>query len=111
MTVDQHQGGRTIARSLTALHERPGHAWDLATMAEAAGMSRSGFTARFKELIGEPPAEYLLRWRISIAQGLLRGGMPLKAAASQLGYSAPSLSRAFSQVVGLSPRDWIKRTA
>ena len=64
-----------------------------------------GFT-----VVGSTPADYLAGWRISLAQGLLRQGRPLKAAADELGYgSAASLSRAFSQAVGCSPRAWLAR--
>ena len=98
-----------IAATLTALHERPGEAWSLESMAAVAGMSRSVFAAVFKAETGSTPAEYLMQWRISIAQGMLRKGAPVKVAADQLGYqSAASLSRAFTQVVGVSPRAWLQ---
>ena len=97
-----------LARALTAMHDHPGHAWTLESMASAAGMSRSAFAATFKDQVGEPPAEYLVRWRISIAQRLLRSGKSLKFVANELGYSANSLSRAFTQTVGASPRAWMK---
>lgn len=97
-----------LARALTAMHDHPGHAWTLESMANAAGMSRSAFAATFKDQVGEPPAEYLVRWRISIAQRLLRSGKSLKFVANELGYSANSLSRAFTQTVGASPRAWMK---
>jgi len=99
-----------IAATLTALHERPGEAWSLASMAAVAGMSRSAFAAAFKAETGSTPAEYLTQWRISIAQGLLRRGTAVKVTADQLGYqSAASLSRAFTQVVGVSPREWLRQ--
>lgn len=97
-----------LARALTAMHDHPGHAWTLESMASAAGMSRSAFAATFKDQVGEPPAEYLVRWRISIAQRLMRSGKSLKFVANELGYSANSLSRAFTQTVGASPRAWMK---
>jgi AraC-like DNA-binding protein len=97
-----------LAHALSALHERPGQAWTLQAMAAEAGMSRSAFAATFKDQVGEGPAEYLMRWRISIAQRLLRSGKSLKSVADELGYSANSLSRAFTQTVGVSPRAWMK---
>lgn len=98
-----------LARLLVALHERPAQAWTLASMAETAGMSRSSFAAAFKEHVGTTPADYLSQWRISLAQGLLRQGHGVKAVADQLGYaSASSLSRAFTQGVGVSPRGWVQ---
>ncbi|HEY3046666.1 MAG TPA: AraC family transcriptional regulator [Polaromonas sp.] len=101
-----------LARTLVAVHERPGQAWTLASMAEHAGMSRSAFAASFKDQVGEPPAEYLLRWRVSIAQTMLRSGWSIKAAADELGYaSASSFSRAFTQTAGVPPREWLRLAA
>ena len=101
-----------LARTLSALHEQPGQAWTLASMARTAGMSRSAFAATFKAQVGRSPAEYLAQWRLTIAQGLLRGGASVKTAADQLGYrSASSLSRAFTQALGRSPRSWIQAHA
>jgi len=97
-----------LARALTALHERPGEAWDLAAMAQAAGMSRSAYAAAFHDCLGQTPAAYLLQWRIALARQMLLSGSAVKTVAGQLGYgTAASLSRAFAQVVGLSPRAWL----
>lgn len=98
-----------LARALTALHERPGEAWSLDAMARQAGMSRSAFAAEFRATLGTPPGEYLLRWRVSLAQTRLRAGAPVKAVSDELGYaSAAAFSRAFAQVAGESPRAWLK---
>jgi AraC-like DNA-binding protein len=105
-------GEPRIAAALTALHEAPGADWPLAAMAQVAGMSRSAFAAAFKLHTGCTPADYLAQWRITIAQDLLRKGMPVKVAAGQLGYqSAASLSRAFTMVTGCSPRAWLQTVA
>jgi len=99
-----------LARTLTALHEQPGAPWSLQSMADTAGMSRSAFATAFREWVGQTPAEYLLKWRVSIAQTLLRDGAPIKSVGDQLGYaSASSLSRAFTQAVGVSPRAWLRQ--
>jgi AraC-like DNA-binding protein len=101
-----------LARALVAMHEAPGDAWTLDSLAGRAGMSRSAFAAAFKAQVGQAPAEYLLAWRVALAQGLLRQGTPVKAVAGQLGYaSAASMSRAFSASMGLSPRAWLKGAA
>lgn len=98
-----------IAIALTAMHERPGAAWSLASMAQAAGMSRSAFAAEFKLQLGVAPAEYLLRWRVSLAQSMLLAGSSIKLASEKLGYaSAASFSRAFAESAGLSPRAWLQ---
>ena len=98
-----------LARALTGVHEQPGAAWSLDTLARAAGMSRSAFAAAFKAAVGTSPGDYLLRWRVSVAQAQLRSGAPVKAVSDTLGYASPAaFSRAFTQVVGASPRAWLK---
>jgi len=99
-----------LARTLTALHARPGEAWSLAGMAAEAGMSRSRFAPAFKDAVGQTPADYLSQWRLAIARGELRTGKPLKALAAELGYAnASALSRRFTQQAGLSPRAWLQQ--
>ncbi len=97
-----------LARALTAMHESPGTPWSLEAMAQQAGMSRSAFAARFKEVLGVTPAEYLSDWRMAIAKSLLRTGRSVKFIADALGYAnASALSRVFAQRVGVSPRVWM----
>lgn len=101
-----------LARALVALHEDPGGDWTLDTMARQAGLSRSVFASLFRQHVGQPPADYLAHWRVSLAQGLLRSGTPVKSVAGQLGYaSASSFSRAFTQLVGHAPKAWVKSGA
>ncbi len=97
-----------LARTLTALHAAPGEAWSLEQMAQQAGLSRSAFAARFKTVVGETPADYLVHWRLTLAQAHLRSGRSLKSIANELGYANPSaLSRVFAQKLGLSVRAWL----
>ncbi|KPF66874.1 AraC family transcriptional regulator [beta proteobacterium AAP99] len=99
-----------LARALTAIHEQPGRAWPLERMAEVAGLSRSAFAARFRSVVGQPPADYLTDWRLTLAKSWLRSGKPVKTVAADLGYAnASALSRAFAQRLGVSPRDWLKQ--
>lgn len=96
-----------LARALTAVHAEPARAWTLERLAEAAGMSRSRFAVLFSEVVGLPAGEYLTRWRIGVAKGLLRRGRPVKQVAPEVGYgSASAFARAFAQVVGQSPSGW-----
>ncbi|MGB4117246.1 MAG: AraC family transcriptional regulator [Polaromonas sp.] len=100
-----------LARSLTAMHDQPGAPWSLQAMAEQAGMSRSSFAARFKEVVGATPADYLADWRLTIAKSLLINRRSVKHIADELGYAnASALSRVFAQRVGVSPRDWLATT-
>lgn len=97
-----------LARALVAMHERPGAPWTLAGLAAEAGMSRSAFALAFRTIVGQPPADYLADWRLSLAQSRLRQGAQVKQIADELGYaSAAALSRLFRQRQGCAPREWL----
>jgi len=94
-----------MARALRAIHEDVRARWTVADLAGIAGMSRSGFAARFNEVVGFAPIEYLARWRIAIAKkALLSGAKSLDRIADEIGYeSASAFSTAFSKRLGCSP--------
>lgn len=101
-----------LGKVLAALHARPGDDWSLESMANIAGMSRSNFAATFRREVSETPGDYLTRWRMAIAQSLLRRGRPLKLVAGEVGYaSQPGFLRAFRLVVGMSPKQWLRSSA
>lgn len=91
---------------LSMVHENPSHPWTVADMASHAAMSRSGFAARFTEMIGEPPLRYVTRLRMHRAAELLAAGSRASVAhvAEQVGYETEaSFSKAFKQWLGTSP--------
>lgn len=94
-----------IARVLRAIHDDVRAKWTVANLAGIAGMSRSAFAARFHEVLGCAPIEYLSRWRIAIAKdALLSSAKSLDRIADEIGYvSASAFSTAFSKRVGCSP--------
>lgn len=96
---------KRVGAAMRALHDDPARAWTVDTLASVAGMSRSAFSARFKDRIGEAPLEYLTRWRMFRAGVLLRRtDRPLADIAQQVGYeSDAALSKAFHRVVGVAP--------
>ncbi len=63
---------RRIGAALNLMHGDVGHDWKVNELASAVGMSRSGFALRFKELVGIPPLDYLMRWRMQLARDALR---------------------------------------
>jgi AraC-like DNA-binding protein len=100
-----------LARAITAIHESPSEPWTVEQLALASGMSRTAFAVKFKQLVGQTPAEYVADWRLTIAQARLREGVPLKILAGELGYSSQSaLTRVFTARLGVSPRQWLSQT-
>jgi len=101
-----------LAKALRAIHDDPAAPRDVADLATLAGMSRARFAARFREVTGMTPADYVTDWRILTAQGLLRQGRAIKHVATDVGYgSASALTRAFVRKLGCSPSDWLKGIA
>jgi AraC-like DNA-binding protein len=88
-----------------AIHREPARRWTVAALALEAGMSRSGFAARFGQLVGDGPIEYLTRWRMLLAGRSLSRGEPIGATARSLGYESESaFSTAFRRVMSSTPR-------
>ncbi|MET0850177.1 MAG: AraC family transcriptional regulator [Candidatus Rokuibacteriota bacterium] len=99
---------RTVGRALAVLHDRPGDAWSLEGLAREAGLSRSALAERFANLVGEPPMQYLTRWRMQVAARLLADGeTKVSAVGLQVGYdSEAAFSRAFKKATGVPPAAW-----
>jgi AraC-like DNA-binding protein len=97
-----------VGRALSLLHERPAEPWTLEKLSEDAGLSRSSLHERFVHLIGQPPMQYLTRWRMQVASGLLRDtNATVLGVSLDVGYeSEAAFSRAFKREVGVSPGAW-----
>ena len=95
------------------MHERLDQPWTVANLAFIAGMSRSAFASRFKELTGEAPLEYLTRWRMHQATRLLReGDRKLADVARTVGYeSDAAFNRAFKRILGVTPGEYRRERA
>lgn len=98
----------SIARVLSLLHDRPAEPWTIEHLAEEAAMSRSTLHERFVHFIGQPPMQYLARWRMQVAAQLLtETKAKLFDVALAVGYeSEAAFSRAFKRAVGTSPGQW-----
>lgn len=101
-----------LVTALRAMHARPAHGWTVADLAAEAAMSRSAFFARFSRVVGLPPMEYLLAWRMALAKRLLRTReLAIEHVAARVGYgSASTFSTAFSRHVGMSPMRYARTT-
>ncbi|MDB5726665.1 MAG: AraC family transcriptional regulator [Novosphingobium sp.] len=102
-----------IARALHAMHGDVRVKWTITRLAGVAGMSRSSFSARFSEVMGCAPIEYLARWRMAIAKAALaRGIKSLDRIADEIGYeSASAFSTAFRKRLGCPPGQFARAAA
>jgi len=97
-----------LSKVIEAIHTCPENKWTVATLGEIAGMSRSGFALKFKQVIGLSPLDYVTQWRMLIAgKHLQHGEMNINEIASYIGYeSDSSFSAAFKKATGKSPRHY-----
>jgi AraC-like DNA-binding protein len=102
---------RHVGRALSLLHGDPAHPWTLDALAQRVGLSRSALADRFAHFVGQPPMQYLARWRMQVAAGLLAGGhASVAGVALSVGYdSEAAFSRAFKKAVGEPPAAWRRR--
>lgn len=94
-----------MAAALRLVHGDVSRRWTLEDLAGRVGLSRAAFAARFHRVLGVPPMEYVLRWRMALARDMLwHDGLSLGEVAHAIGYqSASAFSTAFSRSVGVAP--------
>ena len=97
-----------IGLALTKIHAEPARSWTLAELARVTRSSRSVLAERFTGIVGVPPMQYLMKWRLQLAaEQLATGSAKVAAVATSVGYdSEAAFSRAFKRETGLSPGAW-----
>jgi AraC-like DNA-binding protein len=100
-----------VGKALSLIHGSPARDWTIEELAREVGLSRSVLAERFADLVGMPPIQYLAKWRMQIAAGLLsNGGGNIASIAAETGYgSEAAFSRAFKKIVGVPPSTWRRR--
>ena len=94
-----------IREALGLIHRAPERHWTAAELAGQVGLSRSAFFKRFRDAVGESPAQYVTRWRIHVATRLLRDReASVGSVAHRVGYATEAaFSNAFKRVMGIRP--------
>ncbi len=82
-------------------------------LAAVARLSEFHFNVAFRNSVGHPPHEYIIRRRVERAQGLmLSSDKPLSEIAAECGLADQAhLTRLFRRVVGESPAAWRRARA
>jgi len=99
---------RYVGRALTLMHEQPAHHWTADDLAERVGLSPSALRQRFADLLGQPPMQYLTRWRLALAAAMLRSSdRAIAQVAEEFGYESESaFNRAFKREFEMPPAAW-----
>lgn len=94
-----------LTQAVASIVERPGARHSLQDLAAIAGMSRSSFTARFAQVFGQSPLDFVSKVRLRYGAHLLTTtDLPVKVVATSVGYASRShFSRAFSSFYGVDP--------
>ena len=98
-------------RAMALLHAAPQRCWNVEELAHETATSRSNLTERFRKVLGEPPMQYLARWRMLLAARRLRESREsIETIAGTVGYDSPAaFQRAFKRQMGATPAQWRRR--
>lgn len=101
---------RALAPVILAIQAQANKDWCIDELARLAAMSKSAFSARFKQVTGLSPLSFVRQWRCQVAATLLvSGNQPLKSIAAAVGFqSADVLIRNFRQFHHMTPRQFRK---
>jgi len=94
-----------ISRALKAIHFSLEKPWKLEELAEVAGMSRTSFLVRFKNLVGVTPFNYITQLRMLQAKELLENSsLSVGEISEKVGYqSEAAFNRVFKKRVWMTP--------
>lgn len=100
-----------IQESITYMEHNFHRELTVEELADVCKLNRSYFSKIFKESMGCPPQEFLIRLRLSKAADLMKGtNQSIGVIAVRCGYpNQLHFSRAFKKRYGISPREWRKQ--
>ncbi len=98
---------KQMSTAIASMHDEPAHDWTVEELAQRVGMSRSAFSLKFKDTVGESPIEYLTRWRMLVAEDRIdTTSESISEIAQSLGYDSPSaFAKVFKKLTGYPPRE------
>jgi AraC family transcriptional regulator len=102
------QGGLTARQVRLVTDHMDAHLLEKVTVADLAslvGLTRFHFIRAFKETVGLPPHQFMIRKRIDRAKDILsQSSLPIGEVAGRTGFGGTQqLTRAFRQHVGVTP--------
>lgn len=93
-----------VTRAVRFVEAHLGERLHVSAIAKVAGMSPSGLHARFSQVLGESPMQYVKRMRLETARRRIAGGVSVTTAALDVGYVSPNqFSREFRRQFGVAP--------
>jgi AraC-like DNA-binding protein len=104
-----------ILRALRFVRDNAALNPSVGELAREAQLSESRFKARFREEVGTPPREYVLRHKVVLAEAMLAGGESVTRTAHALGFSSSQYfatvfkrytHRRPSEVIGGAQNPW-----
>ena len=102
---------RRLVRARDLLHADVQRGPTLVELAAASGLSRAFLARTFAQTFGAPPHRYLVELRLEHAKRALARGASVTQACLEVGFeSLGSFSASFHRRVGVSPREWQRRT-
>lgn len=95
---------KTLTKVLDTVLTDLSRDWDIAALAQQAGMSRRSFDRHFQTSVGQSAKQWLQQARIEQAKVLLSRGDRIEIVAGQCGFASASAFRAqFAQWTGVAP--------
>lgn len=97
-----------VQEAVSFIEQNYAHKLSVLDMARHCRLERSYFGKIFRDVMGQPPQDFLIRYRMSKAADALRhSALSVADIAGSVGYTNPlHFSRAFKGVYGISPREY-----
>ncbi|WP_173912906.1 AraC family transcriptional regulator [Acinetobacter sp. Marseille-Q1618] len=100
----------TLYALILEIVAKPDADWTLQSMAAVCGISRANFSKYFSDIAGFSATQFVLYYRVQLAQQYLAQGMSIADCSEKIGYqSVAAFTRAFQRVTQKNPSQFMKR--